>query len=63
MPMQMQEELGVKARREGREWLMTRVPARLFGDYSAKGALFTVCVGCMSNGRDEFGGIVSGFDW
>lgn len=38
----MQEELGVKARRKGREWLMTRVPARLFADYTAKGALFTV---------------------
>lgn len=40
-----QEEFGVKARKEGREWLMTRIPARLFRDGAAKGALFTVCEG------------------
>lgn len=32
----------MKARKEGREWLMTRIPARLFRDGAAKGALFTV---------------------
>jgi hypothetical protein len=37
----------VKARREGREWLMTRIPARLFRDYGAKGPLFTVRVRCV----------------
>lgn len=40
--MHAQDEFGVKARREGREWLMTRLPARVFRDGSPKGALFTV---------------------
>ena len=30
------------AKQQGREWLMTRIPAKLFRDYSSKGPLFTV---------------------
>lgn len=49
--MHAQDEFGVKARREGREWLMTRLPARVFRDGSPKGALFTVgWVGWLSWG-------------
>ena len=39
-----QDEFGVTAKQQGREWLMTRIPAKLFRDYSPRGALFTVCV-------------------
>lgn len=41
-PHSQQDEFGVRARREGKEWLMTRLPARVFRDASPKGALFTV---------------------
>ena len=41
---QTQDEFGVTAKQQGREWLMTRIPAKLFRDYSPRGALFTVCV-------------------
>ncbi|KAM3568303.1 hypothetical protein VYU27_009574, partial [Nannochloropsis oceanica] len=44
----MEDEFGVTAKQQGKEWLMTRIPARLFRDYSPKGPLFTILFAAYS---------------
>lgn len=47
-----QDNFGVTAKQQRRDWVMTRLPAKLFRDFKANGPMYTVSATCSAPSLD-----------